>query len=200
MRTRDVLREVRIRPVNDNPDDIGIVLLNLAVLFWLLFGMVGLKVIEKIQLQINRIFGIVASPQDKDLHMLFFLSTLYIWLHVVDVSHIFLWLRSGLLDGESDLVWPYYRDLIKTFGLERFLRDSDAVLLDESKYGQLYRKTLREGDEPLMLLCVYDATVGPSGKPSRYFLRVPPYMRTAKEAVAWTFGMSWRDYAPSIET
>jgi hypothetical protein len=34
----------------------------------------------------------------------------------------------------------------------------------------------------------------------RYFLRVPPTIRTAAEAVAWTFGLSGQDYYPALET
>jgi len=42
----------------------------------------------------------------------------------------------------------------------------------------------------------------PSGHPVRktYYLRVPPSMRTAHAAVAWTFGLKARDYHPDIET
>jgi len=31
-------------------------------------------------------------------------------------------------------------------------------------------------------------------------LRVPPDTKTAHEAVAWTFGMPAKDYAPTVET
>lgn len=41
-----------------------------------------------------------------------------------------------------------------------------------------------------------------SGEPrwKDYMLRVPPVMQSAHEAVAWTFGKSVDDYAPSIES
>lgn len=194
------LKDVQIHSVDDNVENPQFVLMYVGFLVWLLCGMVGLKYVEKLQLTLNRLMGWVANPQDKDVHMFFFLSTLYVWLHFVSVSRLFAWLRSAISDGEADGMWTSYRNLIQQFGLDKFLRDSNATLLDESRYGQLYRKRLTEGEEPIMLLCVYDATVGESGIPSRYFLRVPPYMRTAKEAVAWTFGMSSRDYAPCIET
>lgn len=200
MSGKECLTEVKIHDLDDSDDRIGPVVLNLVFLFWLLFGLSALKGIELLQLSINRLFGWIANPQDKDVHMFFFVCTLYVWLHFVSLSRLFAWFRHVISDGEADGLWSNYKSLIQQFGLDKFLRDSNATLLDESRYGQLYRKQLTAGDEPIMLLCVYDATVGPSGKPSRYFLRVPPYMRTAKEAVAWTFGMSWREYAPSIET
>ena len=34
----------------------------------------------------------------------------------------------------------------------------------------------------------------------QYFLRVPPEMRTAREAVAWSFGIDPDDYVPAVET
>jgi hypothetical protein len=33
-----------------------------------------------------------------------------------------------------------------------------------------------------------------------YFLRVPPETRTARQGVAWTFGMTEQEYAPTVET
>jgi hypothetical protein len=33
-----------------------------------------------------------------------------------------------------------------------------------------------------------------------HWLRVPPTMRTAKEAVAWTFGQAPESYDPIVET
>lgn len=39
-----------------------------------------------------------------------------------------------------------------------------------------------------------DATLEPDGSSKFYFLRVPPTMRTAREAVAWTFGLSECEY------
>jgi hypothetical protein len=47
---------------------------------------------------------------------------------------------------------------------------------------------------------VINATPEPDGSRKRYWLRVPPYMRTAREAVAWTFGLSGKEYAPDKET
>ena len=36
--------------------------------------------------------------------------------------------------------------------------------------------------------------------PRQYFLRVPPTIQTAAEAVAWSFGLSVEDYGPAQET
>ena len=41
-----------------------------------------------------------------------------------------------------------------------------------------------------MLVEVLNATAEQDGTRKTYFLRVPPTVRTAREAVAWTFGMN----------
>jgi hypothetical protein len=47
---------------------------------------------------------------------------------------------------------------------------------------------------------VVNATAEPDGSQKTYFLRVPPETRTAREGVAWTFGMAEQEYAPEVET
>ena len=48
--------------------------------------------------------------------------------------------------------------------------------------------TLQIDDEPLRVVEVVNSTPEPDGTYRRYLLRVPPTTRTAREAVAWTFG------------
>jgi hypothetical protein len=40
----------------------------------------------------------------------------------------------------------------------------------------------------------------PDGTRATYLLRVPPTMRTAQQAVAWTYGMAAEDYHPAVQT
>ena len=47
---------------------------------------------------------------------------------------------------------------------------------------------------------VKNATVEPDGSRKIYILRVPPDMRTAREGVAWTFGLTAEQYKPGVET
>ena len=47
---------------------------------------------------------------------------------------------------------------------------------------------------------VTNSTPEPNGNARSYLLRVPPDMKTAAEAVAWTFGMRSDQYNPNIET
>ncbi|HXF97925.1 MAG TPA: hypothetical protein VNJ46_04860 [Gaiellaceae bacterium] len=75
------------------------------------------------------------------------------------------------------------------------------VLLGEDEFGALWRDTGAAGGEPLCWLEVTDATPQPDGSRRRYALRVPPHVRTPREAVAWTFGFERaEEYAPVKET
>jgi hypothetical protein len=63
----------------------------------------------------------------------------------------------------------------------------------------LFRKELA-GDEPLVMVKVVNATPEADGSFKDYFLRVPPTVQTAREAVAWTFGKAADDYGPVKES
>ncbi len=47
---------------------------------------------------------------------------------------------------------------------------------------------------------VVNSTPEPDGSRREYFLRVPPTVRTAREAVAWTFGLAADAYRPVNES
>ena len=91
------------------------------------------------------------------------------------------------------------RILLERFGYESFIRDVKAELINSSEYGELYRVSFDRGD-PLQMVKVINATPEPNGTNRRFFLRVPPTVRTAKEAVAWTFGMEEWEYEPARES
>ncbi len=89
--------------------------------------------------------------------------------------------------------------LMASYGLSRFLKDSNAELISKDECGELYRKNMIN-DEPLMMVLVINSTMEADGTHRHYFLRVPPTVTTAKEAVAWSFHMSEQTYRPNIET
>jgi hypothetical protein len=91
------------------------------------------------------------------------------------------------------------RVMLEHFGFERYLRETGATRLQEDEYGVLWRVDLPR-DEPLVMVQVLNATPEPDGSRRTYFLRVPPTTRTAREAVAWTFGLGEREYEPLIQT
>ena len=98
------------------------------------------------------------------------------------------------------------RLLIERFGIERYLRQSGATLIHEDETGRLWRREGRptdrrsRPDEPIVAVEVVNATPEPDGTRRTFFLRVPPTMTTAREAVAWTFGMTGEEYWPAVES
>ncbi|MBZ0188166.1 MAG: hypothetical protein K8F91_18095 [Candidatus Obscuribacterales bacterium] len=91
------------------------------------------------------------------------------------------------------------RIMIQRYGLDRFISDSGAVEVDRDDCGILYRKD-QKNDEAIMVVEVIDATSIKQGNPRHYFLRVPPYMKTARAAVAWTFNLREGEYDPLEQT
>ncbi|MCI2436958.1 hypothetical protein LM603_06775, partial [Candidatus Acetothermia bacterium] len=73
------------------------------------------------------------------------------------------------------------------------LREVHAEKLDESAQGTLYRLEL-PGDE----LTVVEVVCPSTGR--KYFLCVPGWLQTVRQAVAWTFGLSAEQYEPVSET
>jgi hypothetical protein len=107
------------------------------------------------------------------------------------------------------------RVMVERFGAQRYVREIGADIIDighvpcsnaefckhtpEHHTVRLYRAELGE-DEPLVMVEVTNSTPEPDGEWKRYMLRVPPRVQTAREAVAWTFGTTADDYAPSMQT
>jgi hypothetical protein len=91
------------------------------------------------------------------------------------------------------------RVMIERFGYERFMREADAQEEDRDTDAGGERRLLRiaiPGDEDLVCVSVQGPSTG-----HQFVLRVPPHMRTCREAVAWTAGFDDPDlYRPSIET
>jgi hypothetical protein len=100
---------------------------------------------------------------------------------------------------DSEINLEVRRIMMDRFGISRYLMESNAEVLCEDQYGTLYRKRM-SGDEPLVMVRVKNSTPEPDGSFREYFLRVPPFMRTAKEAVAWTFNIEEEQYHPEQET
>lgn len=89
--------------------------------------------------------------------------------------------------------------MIERFGLERYLREAGMLLWNQDEFGELYYRPQMQ-DDPLLLVKVRNSTPEPDGTIREYVLRVPPHVATAREAIAWTFGMTEAEYAPCRET
>lgn len=84
-------------------------------------------------------------------------------------------------------------------GMERFfLEATDPV--QEDPCGALYRWQWPRSLEAVAMVRVINATPEPDGSRQRFWLHVPPWIRTAREGVAWTFGMQSGEYHPEVET
>lgn len=109
------------------------------------------------------------------------------------------------------------RVLLNLYGEERYLRQTGATVIHEGRKGsKLWWRMPRNAvgwrgresgtifttgeTEPLVMVEVVNSTAEPDGSYKRYFLRIPPHIRDADEAVAWTFGLTKEQYVPLIET
>jgi hypothetical protein len=87
------------------------------------------------------------------------------------------------------------RVLIERFGLGRYLLEAGAQEIHRDCFGRLYRLVHRTG-ESIQAVRVVNHSPEPDGSFREYWLRVPPAIATAREAVAWTFGMLPEEYDP----
>ncbi|MEU5362963.1 DUF6745 domain-containing protein [Streptomyces sp. NPDC005925] len=115
---------------------------------------------------------------------------------------------AAFLDGLAGLTPQRIREeenaelrrvMLEHYGYDRYLEESGAEPVQRDEAGVLWRIDL-EGDEPLVMVEVINSTPEPDGTHRTYWLRVPPRTRTAREGVAWTFGLEEADYTPQKQT
>ncbi|WP_354598546.1 hypothetical protein R1Y80_32660 [Streptomyces sp. JL1001] len=91
------------------------------------------------------------------------------------------------------------RVMLEYYGYDRYLSESGAEPVHRDETGILWRIAL-DGDEDVVMVEVVNSTPEPDGTYRTYWLRVPPTTRTAKDGVAWTFGLEGAAYAPVRQT
>ncbi|MFJ6512848.1 DUF6745 domain-containing protein [Streptomyces sp. NPDC091406] len=91
------------------------------------------------------------------------------------------------------------RVMLEYYGYDRYLTESGAEPVHRDETGILWRIAL-DGDEDVVMVEVVNSTPEPDGTYRTYWLRVPPAARTAKDGVAWTFGLEGAAYAPVRQT
>jgi hypothetical protein len=107
------------------------------------------------------------------------------------------------IDDESNA--EVRRVMIERFGLQRYLTEGGAQIIHQDTDPQngdqriLYCKEVKD-DEPIVMVRVKNSTPEPDGSIKDYFIRVPPGIERAGAAVAWTFGMTEKQYAPLVQT
>ena len=107
--------------------------------------------------------------------------------------------RLTVPEIEAEINVELRRLMITRYGTERFLMDAGAMEIHRDDFGILYRKEFPE-DQSLVMVKVVNSTPEPDGSFKDYFLRVPPSMERARQAVAWTFGKAEDEYAPASQT
>ena len=107
--------------------------------------------------------------------------------------------KITIKDIESEQNAEIRRIKIDRFGFDKYIKECGAIKIHSDNYGILWRKELQD-DEPIVTVELINSTPEPDGELKHYFIRVPPNMETATEAVAWTFGKTAQEYAPMIET
>lgn len=98
-------------------------------------------------------------------------------------------------EADPDLRWV----LIERYGLGRYLLEFGAAEIQRDRCGRLYRLT-QELNEPILAVRVVNHTAEPDGSVREFWLRVPPTLATAHEAVAWTFDLPVEAYDPIAQS
>ena len=102
-------------------------------------------------------------------------------------------------DTIADTMEPVLRNcMIEIMTPERFVRSGAVARVSEDETGILWRRLW--GYRGITIgswtaVEVVNGTAESDGSRRRYFLRVPSRMRTAREAAAWTYGLSAEQYA-----
>lgn len=91
-------------------------------------------------------------------------------------------------------------------GAVALMQAQGAVLKQRDEFGESWARVAKRrtawsaGGDDLVMLKVRNSSPEPDGSFKDYWLRVPPESRTARWAVAWTFGMAEKQYQPEAET
>jgi hypothetical protein len=96
------------------------------------------------------------------------------------------------IDAERDV--QIRRCMIEIMTPQRYVALGGPVRVAEDETGILWRKAWWASDA-WAAVEVVNATPEPDGTRKHFFLQVPANMRTAREAVAWTYGLSEDAYA-----
>jgi hypothetical protein len=90
------------------------------------------------------------------------------------------------------------RCMIEVFTPERFIAEGGAYKVSQDEAGTLWRQRWRW--EAWAAVEVLNGSPEPDGSRKRYYLQVPANMRSAREAVAWTYGLPEQRYRPTVRT
>ena len=87
--------------------------------------------------------------------------------------------------------------ILREIGLQRAVDAMGLAPIQEDGAGRFYRLS---PDGVLCAVRVRDRVAGADGTPLIHWMFVPPHVVTAREGVAWSFGLSEAEYAPTAES
>ena len=90
------------------------------------------------------------------------------------------------------------RCMIDILTPKRFVELGGAYRVAQDDVGVLWHQRWRW--EAWSAVEVVNGTPEPDGSRKHYFLQVPPTVRTPREGVAWTYGLTERQYRPALRT
>ncbi|MFX0043466.1 MAG: DUF6745 domain-containing protein [Candidatus Hodarchaeota archaeon] len=85
--------------------------------------------------------------------------------------------------------------LLNQFGHEKLIKELEGKIIHQEGDSQLINLNLGNITEHIRVVKVKDSTTK-----KYYILRVPPTVKTCRQAIAWTFGLEEDEYNPTIET
>jgi hypothetical protein len=127
-------------------------------------------------------------------------TAVHCWRGTVVPASLMVPVRQIILaDIQSEPNAQFRRILIERYGTGRFMREAGALPVHQDRCGTLYFLH-QEMDEPIAMVRVFNSTPRQDGGIDEHWLRVPPHIATARDAVAWTFGLAAADYYPAAES
>jgi len=111
-------------------------------------------------------------------------------------------ITAGAIQREENV--EVRRVMAERMGWERLVRGGAALKIHSDSTGVLWQlhlpRPLSWRERPAKIVEVVNSTPEPDGTRRHYFIRVPPEMTTARQAVAWTFELGEGEYRPMVET
>jgi hypothetical protein len=110
--------------------------------------------------------------------------------------------RISVRDIQAEANAELRRIMVERMGHARYLQESGAVLMSHDETGALWQSMFTSNGRrhQLTFVEVVNGTRENDGSYKHYFLRVPPNVTTARQAVAWTYGLTAEEYQPLIRT
>lgn len=87
------------------------------------------------------------------------------------------------------------REALDYYGIKKFFKETNSKIIHQDGKNVLLSLRWHKNESPMTMVKVIDSTTK-----DIYLLRVPPEMKTVKDAIAWTFDMNSNEYYPIKET